>query len=307
MQQNAEQIDLFALKQAIDTSPLTVPSDILVVDAIAVMMGWSRTSNSYEFANYLPEKINVSQKPEDYVLVVENLNVVGILTQTDVIRLTIAGKNLSKMRISEVMTREIIKIKQSPERDIFAVRSLMHEHRVCHLPIVDRQDSLVGIVTQSTLLQVLDNLEKIGVTETSQNQVGRKINQLKQIGETLVSGLETKHQFINSVYEEVDSQRIGQISTVSFDKIDESEEDIASETEFHFIYPSGKLKAHNKYCGRELESSNQKDINQYQRSESEVDGNQENSDNSVQNLNSTTSNVPICIYELDRKGTILFA
>ena len=307
MQQNAEQIDLFALKQAINTSPLTVPSDILVVDAIAVMMGWARTSNSYEFANYLPEKINVSQKPEDYVLVVENLNVVGILTQTDVIRLTIAGKNLSKMRISEVMTREIIKIKQSPERDIFAVRSLMREHRVCHLPIVDRQDSLVGIVTQSTLLQVLDNLEKIGVTETSQNQVGRKINQLKQIGETLVSGIETKHQFINSVYEEVDSQRTGQISTVSFDEMDESEKDIASETEFHFLYPSGKLKANNKYCDRELESSKQKDINQYQRLESELDENQENSNYSVQNLNSTTSNVPICIYELDHKGTILFA
>ncbi|KST64284.1 PAS domain S-box protein [Mastigocoleus testarum] len=305
MQQNAEQIDLFALKQAIDTSPLIVPSDILVVDAIAVMMGRAKYSNSYELANHQPEKISVNLKPEDYVLVVENLNVVGILTQTDVIRLTIAGKNLSKMRISEVMTRKIVKIKQFPEQDIFAIRSLMREHRICHLPVVDRRDCLVGIVTQNTLLQVLDGLEKIDVIETLQNQVRIKKNQPKQIEETLVSGLETKHQFIDPVYEEVDSQRTGQISTVSFDEMDESEKDIANETEFHFLYPSGKLETNNKYCDQEVESLKQKDIDQYQ--QSELEKNQENYYNSPQNLSSTTSNVPICIYELDRQGKILFA
>ncbi len=203
MQQNAEQIDLFALNQTIDTSPLTVKSDTLVVDAIALMMGWAEYSNSellYEFNSNLSnlsnllEKNNFNLEREDYVLVVEGLSLVGILTQTDVFKLTISGRNLSEIRISEVMKREFVKLKESPEQDIFTVRSLMREHRVSHLPIVDRQDRLLGIVTQSSLLKVLDRLEKFAVIDTVKNQVENQIekqrNQLRDIKHGTDSNLE---------------------------------------------------------------------------------------------------------------------
>ena len=105
MQPNAQLIDLFTLNSVIDNSPLTTTPGTLVIDAVALMLSGGKCSNcNSEFWGKSPQAINTIRHPEDYVLVVEGLELIGIFTQTDFVKLAASGRNISEIRISEVMT-----------------------------------------------------------------------------------------------------------------------------------------------------------------------------------------------------------
>ena len=188
MQPNAEQIDLLALNNVIDTSLLTVTPDTLVIDAIGLMMSGGEYNNCNPgLGKKSPPARNTSQHPKDYVLVLEELDLIGIFTQTDVVKLAASGKNLSETRISEVMTRQVVSFKQSPNQNIFTARSLMNCHGISHLPVVDQKDNLIGIISQNSLLRVLDleNEENLSKIRILQDQVKAQTAELKQVRKEL--------------------------------------------------------------------------------------------------------------------------
>lgn len=153
--------DLPTLDHVIDRSPLTVASDTPVVDAIALL----------------------SQAQADCVLVVEESQLVGVFIEQDVVRLTASGMDLSRLKLFEVITRQVITLTQSNSQDLFTAFSLMRQHRIRHLPIVDKRNHLVGLVTQTSLLQVFDPKAMYGVIEALQQQVAAQTTELKQAGQ----------------------------------------------------------------------------------------------------------------------------
>ncbi|MHC5598635.1 MAG: PAS domain S-box protein [Nostoc sp.] len=84
----------------------------------------------------------------------ENSQLVGIITQRDLIKLTAQGKNLEEISVAQVMTRELITLKLRDFKDVFTALHLLRHHRICHLPIVGEQGELIGLVTPTSLLAV---------------------------------------------------------------------------------------------------------------------------------------------------------
>ncbi|BAY12893.1 PAS domain S-box protein [Calothrix sp. NIES-2098] len=140
------------LKDCIDYSPLTVTPDFSVVDAI-VLMSQHRTSST---------------------LIVEKSQLVGTFTERDLVKLTASGVQLSQVKIAEVMTRQVITLKQSDPQNLFTVVSLLHQHQIRHLPVLDENDRLIGIITPATIRQALQpaNFLKLrSVTELMTTQI----------------------------------------------------------------------------------------------------------------------------------------
>nr|WP_042490872.1 PAS domain-containing protein [Anabaena sp. PCC 7108] len=165
MQLKNELIDLPSLHKIIDHFPLKMSPDSYVADAIILMN--QAQSHSYQPLNSstLIPSSTLSQKVTSYVLVVEETQLLGIFTISDVLRLTALGKDLSKVKIAEVMTQPVITLKQSNFQDILTVLLLFKKYQIHHLPIVDDQEKLLGIVTESGLLQELDLVKMLGVIE----------------------------------------------------------------------------------------------------------------------------------------------
>ena len=191
MEPDDKLIDLFTLNRVIDFSPLTVTPETFVIDVIALMVnGRESSDNDFVFLKKT-SKINsiiqssTSQTSKDYVLVVDGRFVVGIFTQSDVARLNIHQKNLSEFRIYELMTREVISLKESPDWDIFTARSLMYQYGIHHLPVVDKKDNLIGIITQNSLLQALNAQENLGAIKVLENELKRQTKELKQVRKEL--------------------------------------------------------------------------------------------------------------------------
>ncbi|MDH6066317.1 PAS domain S-box protein [Chrysosporum ovalisporum APH033B] len=165
MRFNNQLIDLPNLYHAIDQCPLTIRPDSYVVDAI-ILMSQERSINS------LPTNSNdwlvdgtENRQSSTCVLVVEQGNLLGIFTTTDVVRVIAKGINLSQVKITEVMVKPVITLTESNSQDISTAWSLLRQHQIRHLPILDPQGQLVGLVTETTLLKTFDLVNIVSLVE----------------------------------------------------------------------------------------------------------------------------------------------
>ncbi len=119
-------------------------------------MSWVEgNSTALPWLNSTDEATRVSQRHYSYILITEGNQLVGIFTNRDVVRLTATRRTLVGITIAEVMTRSLVVLKDTEYETIFSVLSLLKKHQIRHLPVVDRQGQLVGMVTNETLHQAL--------------------------------------------------------------------------------------------------------------------------------------------------------
>jgi CBS domain-containing protein len=87
------------------------------------------------------------------VVIVEEQRPVGIVTDRD-LALALGARRVSpQTEVQKVMTRHVLAIPE--DTGIYTATKFMREREVRRLPIVDREDHLVGIVTLDDLLQFL--------------------------------------------------------------------------------------------------------------------------------------------------------
>ena len=60
------------------------------------------------------------------------------------------------MKIDEIMTTDLITI--PPDENLATARSLMHDNRIHHLPVVDDDETLVGLLTLTNVLAATDSV-----------------------------------------------------------------------------------------------------------------------------------------------------
>ncbi|QSJ18036.1 PAS domain S-box protein [Nostoc sp. UHCC 0702] len=176
MRSKDQLIDLPDLYDVIDYSPLTICPNSYVVDAVILMSQQGSDTLSMASFSSSSDSSRWSQQPTSCILVVEAGHLLGILTHRDIVRITASGMNLSQVKIAEVMTQPVITLVQSPSdsQEIFTALSLLRQYQISHLPIVDEQGQLIGIVNETNLLQAFDLLKMVGVVTALQQHLQQK-------------------------------------------------------------------------------------------------------------------------------------
>lgn len=141
------------VQSVIINDALVVAANATVMDAISQMSG-VRTSCLATTIADSPLDVYIEAR-SSCVLVVEDNHVLGIFTERDVVRLMAQKLPLQDLKISEVMTYPVITLRSSAFTDIFFALNLLQQYRIRHLPIVDEDDLLVGLVTHESLRQSL--------------------------------------------------------------------------------------------------------------------------------------------------------
>ncbi|NJM56356.1 MAG: diguanylate cyclase [Synechococcales cyanobacterium RU_4_20] len=85
------------------------------------------------------------------VIVIENQKLIGIFTERDVVRVTTNITLVENRTLAELMTAEVMTLKISETEDIFALSRFFSKNRIRHLPILDEQDQVVGVVTPHSI------------------------------------------------------------------------------------------------------------------------------------------------------------
>ena len=90
------------------------------------------------------------------LVVVKNNNVVGILTERDILLQVTEGKPLSNVKVKDIMSSPVITI--SPETDIEEAANVMIKNIIRRLPVMEGQ-KLVGIITSEDIIGILATIK----------------------------------------------------------------------------------------------------------------------------------------------------
>jgi CBS domain-containing protein len=86
------------------------------------------------------------------LLVMEGDDLIGILTERDVLRAVASGTRLDEVRISEVMSKDVLTV--GPQASLREAAKIMADRWIRHLPVVDG-GKVVGVLSQRDLAAVL--------------------------------------------------------------------------------------------------------------------------------------------------------
>ena len=140
------------LDRAIDPHPLTVAPETPIAEVLA-LMNPMRVSCQLCSEKQNPLK---STAKRSCVLVVEDNRPIGIFTERDIIvKLTTVAACAVGLTIADVMTRSPITLKQSESPDIFTAMFTLRQHQIRHLPVVDEDSRLLGIITREAIHEAL--------------------------------------------------------------------------------------------------------------------------------------------------------
>lgn len=176
MQLNRAPLYSLSLKSAIDSHTLTVALDTPLIDVLH-LMAQVQSSCPVDTSPGLLETDVISLqgfKRASCALVMEDSQLVGIFTQRDIVRLTAIGMNFQGVKVADVMSSPVMKLTESDSQDIFTALSVFRQHRIRHLPVLDSQDQLMGVLTPKSIrasmqpANLLTRLWSVGDVMTTQ-------------------------------------------------------------------------------------------------------------------------------------------
>ncbi|GAB4535554.1 MAG: hypothetical protein Tsb0014_22630 [Pleurocapsa sp.] len=135
------------LEAAIARNPLIVKPETSLVQAIALMSQARGSSCIINSEDLLP----TDRPHSSCALVMENSQLLGILTERDIVRLTAEEIDFEKVTVAEVMTQPVITLNQKNLQDIFAALFLFRRYHIRHSPIVEENNGLVGVISPETI------------------------------------------------------------------------------------------------------------------------------------------------------------
>ncbi len=98
---------------------------------------------------------------------------VGIVTDRDLaLKIVAAGRDAKSTQVGAVMTRKVVTC--HPEDDLQKALDAMSEHQLRRIPIVDKDNKILGIIAQADVATRLDKPEK----------TAEMVKQISQVTET---------------------------------------------------------------------------------------------------------------------------
>ncbi len=156
------------LEDAIDPNPLRVSPDVLLIDALTQMNHFRGSSCLRSNDN---TSSNIPQIPRflsSCILIMTGEKLLGILTERDIVQLTANGINFETTTVEEVMTLPVITLSKTLFKDIFAPLFLFRRYQIRHLPIVDEQEQLIGVISPERIRQVLQPIHLLKLRRVSE-------------------------------------------------------------------------------------------------------------------------------------------
>ena len=143
----------------------TVRAAILLMKGVRIVRGASTDLSR-------SDKLDL-QVRSSCVLIVENGQLLGILTERDIFKLSTERQDLDKLTIRDVMSTKIVTLRAADFTDISVAIDLLNRHHIRHLPVVDAGNCLVGLVTQESLQYHLTEAltAKVGQLEAEKVQL----------------------------------------------------------------------------------------------------------------------------------------
>lgn len=143
-----------ALFEAIERHPLVVPPNVPLSDVLAL------TNQARHRVCLLDDQTSASMATDierctSCVLVMEDGQLRGIVTERDLVKFTALGIDFAAVMVADVMVCPVITLPESALQDIFAPLFLFRRYAIRHLPILNDQGEVTGLISHERIRQIL--------------------------------------------------------------------------------------------------------------------------------------------------------
>ena len=108
---------------------------------------------------------SMQEKRISSIVIVENNKPIGIITERDILKASLSPEENLKRSASELMNSPVFSINKSVDyRDAYMQ---MSEHKIRHLIVVDEENNLLGILSESNFLNHLNPEQLLAIKEVS--------------------------------------------------------------------------------------------------------------------------------------------
>lgn len=192
------------LEDAIDRQPLTVTPETSLEAVIALIYQARSNRCPIPTAEFPGEEILIPEARSSCVLVMRDNVLLGIFTERDIVGLTATGMDFAGVPIAEVMAHPVKTLSRSVFQDIFAALFLFRRYRIRHLPIVDDQDQVIGVVSPESIRQILRPANLLRLRRVADVMVTEVIQASPSASVLSLARLMAEHQVSCIVITEID-------------------------------------------------------------------------------------------------------
>ncbi|MBD2464672.1 CBS domain-containing protein [Oscillatoria sp. FACHB-1407] len=150
-----------SLETTIDSQPTLVAPGTPLIEVIARMSQVTQQqcilptdSNSAAFDSALLQASSA-------VLVVEQSKLIGIFTEHDLVKLTAAQTQWRDLKIEDVMSHPVVTLTKAPALSLLAALSIFREYKIRHLPVLDEQGNILGLISSGSIRKALQPLNML--------------------------------------------------------------------------------------------------------------------------------------------------
>ncbi len=182
----------FSLNQVLNCHPLVVKPSTPLMETIA-LLNQSKINSCQleqaqsEFTSLIPTHVSCA-------LVMEEEELVGIFTEHDLVRLTAEGITLTEIAVGEAMTQPVTTFQSTEIQDLFDLVNLTSHHGIRHLPIVDEQNQLLGVITLEDVQRYLQPMEYLRFQRVAEVMSKTSIHTFSSVSVFRVAQLMLQHQ-----------------------------------------------------------------------------------------------------------------
>ncbi len=132
-------LDLPPLTAAIDQNPLQLQGNMDLLTAIRLM--------------------DLSSQGK-YLLIMTDEIFQGIFTDQDVVKAVATGQDLRHTTLADLLPNQSISLTMDADQTILTALAVLYRHQLAYLPVLTVTGQVLGVVTQTTLLQTLNRIEE---------------------------------------------------------------------------------------------------------------------------------------------------
>jgi len=118
---------------------------------------------------------------------------VGIVTERDIVQFRCLKLDITNTDASTIMSTPLQLIR--PSYSVWKAHQVMEKYRVRRLVVADEQGYLVGILTQTSMLEAINPLEIYQTSETLKKLVNEQTYKLKKLNKKLHNEISERQQF----------------------------------------------------------------------------------------------------------------
>ncbi|RMG99415.1 MAG: CBS domain-containing protein [Chloroflexi bacterium] len=122
----------------------------------------------------------MAEKNIGALLVMDGDEILGIFSERDYARrVALKGRTSRETPVREVMTSNVIAVR--PDQTVEKCMALMTDKRIRHLPVIDGNGRLVGLISIGDVVKALISEQKIIIDHLEDYITGKKWDKIRQV------------------------------------------------------------------------------------------------------------------------------